>query len=62
MSDSSITTPTIDYCTFCGMATNEVDVMIPGPLNCAFICDSCVGICFDLVVEQGGNPMKGKLT
>jgi hypothetical protein len=49
----------VDYCTFCGLARGEVHTLVPAPLKSAFICDGCVGICFQIVREHGGDPMKG---
>jgi ATP-dependent Clp protease ATP-binding subunit ClpX len=38
------------YCSFCGSAQNEVDKLIAG--SNAFICNSCIKICNDLIAKE----------
>ena len=39
------------YCSFCGKSQHEVKKLIAGPAT--FICEECVILCFDIVVEEG---------
>jgi len=38
-------------CSFCGKSQDEVDRLIAGP-NGVFICDECVGLCGEIIVEE----------
>jgi ATP-dependent Clp protease ATP-binding subunit ClpX len=38
-------------CSFCGKTQNQVRKLIAGP-NGAFICDECVDICQEIIVEE----------
>ena len=38
------------FCRFCGKPYNEVERMFSGP-DC-YICDECVEVCFELLIEQ----------
>lgn len=38
-------------CSFCGKSVDKVGKLIAGP-NDVYICDGCVGICYDLVVQD----------
>jgi hypothetical protein len=40
-----------ERCSFCDKSKNEVSKLIAGPT--AFICDSCVFICLDILREDG---------
>jgi ATP-dependent Clp protease ATP-binding subunit ClpX len=50
-------------CSFCNKSQNEVRKLIAGPS--AYICDECIGLCNDILAEegdqaepaQGGNPL-----
>lgn len=42
------------YCSFCGKSQHEVKKLIAGPT--VFICDECVVLCLDIVVESGYRP------
>jgi hypothetical protein len=47
----------IDFCcSFCGKPRRQVAVLISGPR--VFICDECVGICVDVLVDE---KSKGRL-
>jgi len=39
------------YCSFCGKSQHEVRKLIAGPT--VFICDECVGLCNDILREEG---------
>ena len=38
------------YCSFCGKSQHEVRKLIAGPT--VFICDECVDLCNDIIVEE----------
>lgn len=38
------------YCSFCGKSQHEVKKLIAGPT--VFICDECVRLCMDIIVEE----------
>jgi ATP-dependent protease Clp ATPase subunit len=38
------------YCSFCGKDQHEVRKLIAGPT--VFICDECVELCMDILVEE----------
>ena len=38
-------------CSFCGKTQNQVRKLIAGP-NGAFICDECVDICQEIIMEE----------
>ena len=38
------------YCSFCGKSQHEVKKLIAGPS--VFICDECVDLCNDIIVEE----------
>jgi ATP-dependent Clp protease ATP-binding subunit ClpX len=38
------------YCSFCGKSQHEVHKLIAGPS--VFICDECVGLCNDIIVQE----------
>ena len=41
-------------CTFCGKSQEEVEKLIAGPS--VFICDECVGLCNEILAEEGTSP------
>jgi ATP-dependent Clp protease ATP-binding subunit ClpX len=46
-------------CSFCGKASSDVHTVIASQLNDARICDECIDLCNQLIVESGddeGNP------
>lgn len=51
--DKDKTTSQVAKCSFCGKTENMVYQIIEGPD--AFICDECVKLCHDLIIE---NPIK----
>src|SRR5689334_2261041 len=42
------------HCSFCGKSQEEVDKLIAGPS--VYICDGCVGLCNEILDEQGVGP------
>jgi len=42
------------HCSFCGKSKDEVQKLIAGPG--AFICDDCVGLCVEILREEGTVP------
>ncbi len=40
-------------CSFCGKSQREVRKLIAGPT--VFICDECIGLCNDIISEEGGR-------
>lgn len=42
------------YCSFCGKSNKELNCMIQG--SAVFICDNCVRLCYDILVETGYLP------
>ena len=40
-------------CSFCGKGKDEVKKLIAGPT--VFICNECVGLCLDIVKQDGKN-------
>jgi ATP-dependent Clp protease ATP-binding subunit ClpX len=46
-------------CSFCGKSQNEVKRLIAGPA--AYICDECIDLCNDIIVEEGAaEQSKGR--
>ena len=46
-------------CSFCGKSQNEVKRLIAGPA--AYICDECIDLCNDIIVEDGAaEQSKGR--
>jgi hypothetical protein len=43
-------------CTFCGKTQKEVKKLIAGPG--VYICDECIGLCNDILQEEGVAPKK----
>ena len=46
------------YCSFCGKSQHEVKKLIAGPT--VFICDECVELCNDIIVEENKEANKQK--
>jgi ATP-dependent Clp protease ATP-binding subunit ClpX len=46
------------YCSFCGKSQREVKKLVAGPA--VFICDECIALCSDIVVEAEGKAPIGK--
>jgi hypothetical protein len=44
------------YCSFCGKSQHEVKKLIAGPK--VFICDECIAMCADIVVDGGLYRLK----
>jgi hypothetical protein len=42
---------TLLQCSFCGKSQTEVKKLIAGPA--AYICDECIGLCVDILAEEG---------
>ena len=38
------------YCSFCGKSQQEVKKLIAGPS--VFICDECIELCNDIILEE----------
>ncbi len=43
------------YCSFCGKSQHEVRKLIAGPT--VFICDQCVVLCTDLILEENKSSL-----
>ena len=43
-------------CSFCGRSADKVDKIIQGMNNSAFICDECIKVCYNMVMETGTIP------
>ena len=41
-------------CSFCGKSQHEVRKLVAGPS--VYICDECVELCRDIIVEELGEP------
>ncbi len=39
------------YCSFCGKSELEIKAMVQGTF--VFICNECLGLCVQIVVDQG---------
>ena len=46
------------YCSFCGKSQKEVKKLIAGPS--VYICDECIDLCKDVIMEQGSDKAKDK--
>ncbi len=42
------------YCSFCGKSQHEVKKLISG--TSGFICDGCIGMCHDIIRDEGIKP------
>ena len=47
------------YCSFCGKSQHEVKKLIAGPT--VFICDECVELCNDIIVEENKEANNQKM-
>lgn len=45
------------YCSFCGKNQHEVRKLVAGPS--AFICDECITLCMDILVQEALAPSEG---
>ncbi len=43
------------YCSFCGLSQHETHLLIAGPVHYTNICDSCVDLCSDILVEHAAT-------
>ena len=43
-------------CSFCGRSADKVDKIIQGINNSAFICDECIKVCYNMIMETGTIP------
>ena len=46
------------YCSFCGKNQHEVRKLIAGPS--VFICDECIDLCNDIILEEVESERKQK--
>ncbi len=44
-------------CSFCGKSQRDVKKLIAGPT--VYICDECIGLCNDILVEEGERDGEG---
>lgn len=56
MSDTTISSEKPLYCSFCGKSQHEVKKLIAGPS--VFICDECIDLCTDIIIEESNNGPK----
>ena len=43
-------------CSFCGRSADKLDKIIQGMNNSAFICDECIKVCYNMIMETGTIP------
>ena len=43
-------------CSFCGRSADKVVKIIQGMNNSAFICDECIKVCYNMIMETGTIP------
>ena len=43
-------------CSFCGRSADKVEKIIQGMNNSAFICDECIRVCYNMIMETGNVP------
>lgn len=43
-------------CSFCGKAREEVHALVGTTGHATKICDACIGLCCDILVEEAGLP------
>ena len=43
-------------CSFCGRSADKVDKIIQGMNNSAFICDECIRVCYNMIMETSNVP------
>ncbi len=53
MSDKETDTEATCFCSFCGKNQDEVTKLIAGPS--VYICDECIELCNEIVLEAGGS-------
>jgi ATP-dependent Clp protease ATP-binding subunit ClpX len=46
------------YCSFCGKSQHDVKKLIAGPT--VFICDECIELCNEIIVEELGSQEQGE--
>lgn len=56
MSESDEKTQKLVYCSFCSKSNVEVRKLIAGPS--VFICDECVELCNDIIIEEGVSKLE----
>ena len=44
-------------CSFCGRSADKVDKIIQGMHNSSFICDECIKVCYNMIMETGNVPV-----
>ena len=44
-------------CSFCGRSADKVDKIIQGMHNSSFICDECIKVCYNMIMETGNIPV-----
>lgn len=49
LEESKMAKPTM-YCSFCAKSQHDVKKLIAGPSS--FICDECVELCMQIIIEQ----------
>ena len=42
-------------CSFCGRSADKVDKIIQGMHNSSFICDECIKVCYNMIMETGST-------
>lgn len=55
---TEVTDEKLLYCSFCGKSQHEVKKLIAGPS--VFICDECVDLCNDIILEEGQSSPDGE--
>jgi hypothetical protein len=55
-----VTTAITVHCSFCGRSNDAVDRLVGGPG--VFICDTCVGLCVDVLDAHRGTKKVAELT
>ena len=55
---TEVTDEKLLYCSFCGKSQHEVKKLIAGPS--VFICDECVDLCNDIILEEAQTNADGE--
>jgi ATP-dependent Clp protease ATP-binding subunit ClpX len=55
---TEVTDEKLLYCSFCGKSQHEVKKLIAGPS--VFICDECVDLCNDIILEEAQTSADGE--
>jgi ATP-dependent Clp protease ATP-binding subunit ClpX len=55
---TEVTDEKLLYCSFCGKSQHEVKKLIAGPS--VFICDECVDLCNDIILEEAQTLVEGQ--